>query len=159
MTAIVPRTCNSTEDAVGRFVCLCEKTGHYLGWTIGDLRRLIFPPIELEQYRFFYDAEEAVAFVSWGLFSQELSDYLLRFRVDPRIFEWKSGHQLWITDFICNANYTTHIPFLVRTSIFNDEFAKEKKLQSNFAYSFRRERDGDIRKIARFYFLKTSSVD
>ena len=72
---------------------------------IGDLRRLILPPIRLKQYLLLVDPDK-VFYASWAFMSQEASDAYEHQTRSLKAEDWNSGHIPWIIDIISPLGQT-----------------------------------------------------
>ena len=76
---------------------------HHRGFTVAQLERVLFPALELRQYRIYSDDSIPAAFVSWGFLSDEAS-HKLKKQGESRFLmpeDWVSGYNVWIMDLIC----------------------------------------------------------
>lgn len=87
-------------DPLGSVVRLMATSPLHSRWSINDVSRLIIPPIETDQCLFAAADGQAVAFMSWGLFSPMVAQAFATRSRPLRAGDWQSGDALWIVDFI-----------------------------------------------------------
>ncbi len=66
------------------------------------VKGMIIPPIELNQFKIFYDdSKNPVGYVTWAFLNKEAEEKLIN---DNEYFtrsDWKSGETLWYIDTVC----------------------------------------------------------
>ncbi len=135
------------EKALGIFVAICIERDAYQDWTIQGISRLFLPPIRLAQYGVIVDGSNNVGFFTWALLSKEASEYIKKTREDPRPYEWNSGQELWVIDFVCKDGMASEIIHLLRSTSFLEAAVpgiSAKPLKIN---SFRRKPGGIVKQV------------
>ncbi len=131
-------------EALGIFVTICfnDKKIYQQIKTI-DMARIFAPPIQLEQYGIWLTEEgKPFAFMTWALLTKEKEDFLLKENyLTPKSEDWKSGHNLWIMDFVCPFGNVGKLLYEARSKFFHN---------FSHAYAIRRNADGTIRKYSQF---------
>lgn len=106
-------------------------------WTIADLVRLVFPPLELEQAWVFLRGRKPVGYLSWAYLSVEAEEGYRSSMRPLQAEDWKSGNRLWYVDLV--APYGD-LPEIVA-------YARKHAFPKGSGRFLRRRRDGSIRRI------------
>jgi cytolysin-activating lysine-acyltransferase len=100
----------ANEETLGCIVGLMLHSKIHAKWGVGDVGRLILPPIRLRQCLFFRRDEQVQAFLTWGLFS-EATATAFRSRTRPLVPEdFASGEHVWFVDFVATQR---NVPTIV----------------------------------------------
>lgn len=78
---------------------------------LSDLEWLIYPPIQLRQFKLYMNEERPVGYVSWALLSDDAEQ---RFMASRRLApgDWRTGDRVWVIDLVA--------PFGGAEAIFSD---------------------------------------
>lgn len=96
-------------------VQLMKDSWLHRGWTVGDISRIISPPIKNNDAAFFFAGQDGViAFATWGLFSEEVSGDLVAGRSPLEAGSWGSGSCLWVVDFVGTKGMVSKIVRLLK---------------------------------------------
>jgi cytolysin-activating lysine-acyltransferase len=111
--------------------------------------RQILPPLALGQVKFYLDEDGSpVGMVSWARISEEVKEDLLESERPLKPSEWGSGEHVFINDFIATRKNSRHI---IRDMMTNEV------PDAATASSLRRNPDGSVNKINRWFRGKTRS--
>lgn len=135
--------CN-VPDALGVVVRMMTLSLLHRRWTIGDVERLILPPIELKQCLFAEIDGTLGGFVSWALFSEEVSEVFANRARPLQEHDWDSGNQLWIIDFIGPNGAVSQITRQVKA------YLCERYPEKNRALAIRYKDLGRVRRLSRW---------
>ena len=81
-------------------VSLMLKSPTHRKWALGEVERLIMPPLSLDQYRLFDNGVTPIGFVSWAFLTKRAAiGYETRTR-KLRPEDWNAGDRVWFIDFI-----------------------------------------------------------
>tara|TARA_R110000744_G_scaffold298194_1_gene407861 strand:+ start:744 stop:1145 length:402 start_codon:yes stop_codon:yes gene_type:complete len=69
-------------------------------WSVGDLHRLIIPPISLGQFGFLRTGGKPVSLLTWAWLTKEAEKGYIEGtrKIQPK--DWDAGDELWVVDFI-----------------------------------------------------------
>lgn len=110
---------------VGEVTSLMMMSKVHRKMQIRDIADIILPPIDLDQFRIYRNEnKEPIGFVTWGWFSDEVEKKYLSGDVVLTKEEWKSGDNLFFTDFIAPFGHTKQIFKDLTHNIFPNETAK-----------------------------------
>lgn len=66
---------------------------------LADLEWLIYPPVQLRQFKLYMNEERPVAYVSWALLSEDAEQrFLASRRLAPG--DWRTGDRAWMIDLV-----------------------------------------------------------
>lgn len=87
---------------IGSVVNLMRCSELYRDWTIDDIERLIWTPIDLGQALIFCDPsnKQVVAFASWAFLTDKVARLFVKGERKLHPTDWAAGDQLWIVDLI-----------------------------------------------------------
>ena len=68
---------------------------------LGEIQRLILPPMRLGQYRIYNDKEVPLGYAGWALLSDELSEGYKNNTYNIQAQDWDSGNNLWLINILC----------------------------------------------------------
>lgn len=68
-------------------------------WAFRDIERLLLPPLELGQYRLFYN-KGPVGYVSWAFLTKETEAGYINGTKELQPRDWNAGTERWTIDFI-----------------------------------------------------------
>ena len=78
---------------------LCMVSDFHKNIRIKVMGTLFLPPIQLNQFRIWYDKDGPTGFVVWAFLSEEVAErYKNGIPVQPH--EWQSGKNLWFINFV-----------------------------------------------------------
>jgi len=89
------------ENVLEKVLYILSLSDFHENMSLRGIRRLIIPPLKLEQYRVYEDQDVPLCFVSWGMFSDIASE---GYRTGVRKIQgddWNSGNNFWIVDVAC----------------------------------------------------------
>ena len=91
---------------------------------LADLEWLVAPPLKLKQFRLFRRDRVPVAFVSWGLLTDEVEQRVVNgvWRLQPG--DWKAGDRLWVVDVVAPYGGLDAITEDLRKRVFPDRTFK-----------------------------------
>ena len=91
---------NPTLGEVFSIICgLCMVSDFHKNIRIKVMGTLFLPPIQLNQFRIWYDDKGPTGFVVWAFLSKEVAErYKNGTPVQPH--EWQSGKDLWFINFV-----------------------------------------------------------
>ena len=91
---------------------------------LADLEWLVTPPLILKQSRLFRRDRVPVAFVSWGLLTDEVEQRVVNgvWRLQPG--DWKAGDRLWVVDVVAPYGGLDAITEDLRKRVFPDRTFK-----------------------------------
>jgi len=85
------------ERAIGEAALLMMHHPAYRYRHLGDLRRLVLPPVLLNQYKFVRDRKDrTIGFVAWAPVSDKVRSRLLEGHLALRLPEWSGGEHIVI---------------------------------------------------------------
>lgn len=132
-------------EIIGRIATLLMHSKMHRHFSMTDFQEIILPPVHLKQFRLYENAEkEAIGLVVWGYFSSQTEARFLKGQAVFSLEEWRSGHKLYITDFITKGNKHTakQIAADLRNNIFPNDIA----------YALRFDQPGQHRgRVSRYY--------
>jgi cytolysin-activating lysine-acyltransferase len=99
---------------------------------IADMKWLVVPPIQLQQFRIYRREGKPFAYVSWGMLSEEVGNRMKNGLNRLRPDEWNSGDQAWLIDLIA--------PFGGQGNVLKD--LKQNHFSKQKLRVFRPTRDG-----------------
>ncbi len=135
---------DAMREPLGTVVRLMTLSDLHKRWTVSDLDRLIMPPMETGQCLFAIKEVAPIAFVSWALFSEEVS-MIFANRMRPlRKGDWHSGDQLWIVDFIGPFGFVPEIVRMLK------EYLKQRYPRNARAFAIRYKERGRVRRLSRW---------
>jgi cytolysin-activating lysine-acyltransferase len=137
---------DAMREPVGAAIRLMILSDLHRRWTVSDLDRLIVPPIEMGQCLFAIKERSPIAFVSWALFSEEVSMVFANHMRPLRREDWQSGTQLWIIDFIGTFGFVPEIVQMLR------EYGKQRYPCDSgaFAFAIRYKDRNRVRRLSRW---------
>ena len=81
-------------QGVGAAAMVMARAEEYRGLFLGDLRRMVVPPVVLQQYRIVQDKKGGnVGFVAWARVDGKVRDRLMRGRAALKFEEWQCGDE------------------------------------------------------------------
>lgn len=94
-------------------------------YMVMDIPDIILPPIHLNQFRIYRDAnKKPIGLVTWAWFDDKTEKKYLSGQTVLKLEEWKSGDNLFFTDFIAPFGHTKKIFKDLTHNIFPNEIAK-----------------------------------
>ena len=79
---------------VGAAAMVMARAEEYRGLFLGDLRRMVVPPVVLRQYRVVQNSKgENTGFVAWARVNDKVRDRLMRGRAALKFEEWQCGEE------------------------------------------------------------------
>lgn len=93
--AAIRRRADALYRGVGIAALTMSQTREYGGIFLGDLRRVVAPPVALNQYRIVQDRDGNTAgFFAWAKVGAEVRERLMVGRPALRFGEWQSGGEI-----------------------------------------------------------------
>lgn len=124
---------------VSSAVLLMAETDLYKNHTVADLKRTLFPPVKLGQYRIYLKSGKPHAFVSWAYLSPEVREGFISRTRQLQPEDWNSGDELWFINFIA--------PYGGVRSIIRDLY----KIHPNaVGYTSRTYGTGEVQRVGKF---------
>ena len=132
---------------IGVIISLMGKSKFYSDYDLIDITQLIMPPIELGQYKIYYDAmERPAAFATWAYLSEGSLNNLFKDEEHLTKAEWSSGNILYISDFAASEGMGRE---------YASKLVKDLGLDQH-GFSVRRDQDGFIRRV---FYWKGEDLD
>lgn len=131
-------------DPLGVAIRLMMQSPLHRRWTIGDVERLILPPINHDQSLFAVRDGVHVALATWALFSEESRLVFVNQLRPLGEQDWQSGRQLWVIDFIG--------PFglVPKTAQLLKEYLCNRYPENQEAFAIRYKDYGRVRRLSRW---------
>ena len=115
MSNIVLVEADAIKDPMMCALMLMRESWLHRGWTVGDVSRIICPPIKNNDAVFFISKNDGVvALATWGLFSKEVSEGFAEGKNPIEISHWGSGSCLWVIDFIGTKGMVSQLVRLLK---------------------------------------------
>ena len=67
---------------------------------ISDMKWLLLPPLQLQQFRIFRKEGVPIGFISWAFLDEEAEERMLTGQIRLRPNEWNNGERLWLIDIV-----------------------------------------------------------
>lgn len=116
-----------------------ERSKIHQNWTVSDLARLIYPPVQLGMVAHVTtSAGKLVGFGTVGLFSDEVSEGFRSGTLKLRFEDWKSGKIPWLVDVVAPFGHARLVTSLVRAKL------RDSGYKGQYIH-FRRNYGGEIR--------------
>jgi cytolysin-activating lysine-acyltransferase len=114
---------------IGEITSLLMLSNTHRQYQIRDIADIILPPINLNQYKLYRDAQKRpVALVTWGWLSEAVEQRYLAGDMLLTPADLQSGERLWFTDFIAPYGHMKQVAQHVKTSLFPNHCAKSMRL-------------------------------
>jgi cytolysin-activating lysine-acyltransferase len=127
---------------LGAMTWLMSQSPYHRHWTAHDIHTEIVPALILQQYRIYQDeAGNPVGFVTWAELTADAVEALTTRRRTLQFDDWRAGDTLLFNDFVAPFGHGTWMVNELRQHVFPDRSA----------LSLRRNPDGSIRKINRWW--------
>jgi hemolysin-activating ACP:hemolysin acyltransferase len=139
----------SRAEAVGRIIAVCAEQKAYLHRTVSQLYDSFFPAIDNDQFRIFLADGKDVGFITWAFLAYGPSVYQ-RLGFDPRQYEWRSGHEMWIQDLALADGIMPLVIRHLREEVFTAEYFNRLEIPfPSEVYGVRRFPDSKLRRTFR----------
>ncbi len=88
------RGIDAMHRGVGEAATVMARDEKYREMFLGDLRRLVMPPVLLNQYRIVRDGKDrTVGFAAWARVNEKTQQRLMRGRLTLKLDEWQNGDE------------------------------------------------------------------
>lgn len=113
-----PEVMRQRLQLLGGITWLMLQSPQHWHCTIEELEARILPSLTLNQFRYYESGGQPIGFVSWAYLSSEAEEKYQtgEYKLLPQ--EWRSGEQLWCTDFISPFDQDQSMFEDLRQSIF-----------------------------------------
>ena len=135
--------------AIGAFVAACLNVGAYDSWTIDSIGRFFLPPIRLGQYVVFAENGSFQGFVTWAWLSDPALEWVLNRLEDPRPYEWRSGSNLLLADFVCRSGLVPSMARHLQRTVFALD-SSDLLYDCGYARAIKRDPSGAVQKLSKW---------
>ncbi|WP_342356076.1 toxin-activating lysine-acyltransferase [Bartonella queenslandensis] len=119
----------------------------HLRWRIWDIERNLGPALQTGQYKLYKNERgEFCAFTTWAFLDEKNHQSMFEKGEFLSNANWKGGKYMWFIDYVAPYGHASRIVRDMQRNIFPDQ---------HYCYAVRRNEDGGIRKITRWYCYRT----
>ena len=135
--------------AIGAFVAACLNVRAYDSWTLDSIGRFFLPPIRLGQYVVFAENGAFQGFVTWAWLSDPALEWVLTRLEDPRPYEWRSGSNLLLADFVCRSGLVPSMARHLQRTVFAHD-SPDLLHDCGHARAIKRDPSGAVQKLSKW---------
>ena len=126
---------------IGDFIHVMLGSEMYRSYDIDDIEKVIFPAINLNQFRIYHKNNYAIAFVTWAKLSKEIEKKYIIDDINLSPEDWNSGEEVWAMDFSAPYGHAKQVILDLKNNIFPNVKAKALKV----------DKKGNIRTVINLY--------
>lgn len=106
---------------LGAAIALMMESPFHQHMFLADMKWLLIPPLQLQQFIFFRKDETPIAFASWALLDSETEARVSKGQMRLKPEEWNKGDRLWIIDIVAPLGAHDDIIKKVKEERFPDQ--------------------------------------
>ncbi len=105
-------------EAFGKAVGLMINSASHAALSIGDLRRLILPALEVQQYRIVERSGHPIGYASWAFVNADVDARLCGGDMRLSAEEWRCGNTPWLVDLIAPYGHGRYVLNELKHTVF-----------------------------------------
>ena len=114
---------------IGEVITLMSQSELHSSYVISDLAYCFLIPIDLNQFRIYYnDKKLPIGFVCWAFLTEEKKEKYLNGEYTIQPNDWNEGNELIFTEFIAPFNHSKKIIKDLTDNIFPDKIGYSVKV-------------------------------
>lgn len=106
---------------LGAAIALMMESPFHQHMFLADMKWLLIPPLQLQQFIFFRKHETPIAFASWALLDSETEARVSKGQMRLKPEEWNKGDRLWIIGIVASLGAHDDIIKKVKEERFPDQ--------------------------------------
>jgi cytolysin-activating lysine-acyltransferase len=94
------QTSHVNRNFVGDVLSIVALSDFHHHWKMHKVKRVFVPPLQIGQFRIWYQDSRPTGFCSWAWVSDEILNKLQKENYLMQPQDWKSGSNLWFAEFV-----------------------------------------------------------